>query len=74
MGESIQKTLQQFIIDGRFAIYGNHKQQGLDRTYNEIASLIGIVPETQKVKILQDLSNLYTKNIVSVGAQRNISL
>lgn len=63
--QPVKETLEQFIIDGRYATYGAVVNAQFDQIYTAIASMIGITPGNKKFKTLQDLSNIYAKNIVS---------
>ncbi len=63
--EPVKAVLEQFITDGRFAIYGDKVSSDFDTTYLDIASMIGITPTSKRSKRFQDLSNIYAKNIVS---------
>ncbi len=65
--EPVRAVLEQFITDGRFAIYGDKVSADFDSTYLDIASMIGITPTSKRSKRFQDLSNIYAKNIVSGG-------
>ena len=47
-GNSVQSTLETFLTDARFAIFGNVRNNQFDAIYTETASILGITPETGK--------------------------
>ncbi len=63
-GNSVQKMLEAFLTDARFAIYGNVNNTKFDAIYTETANILGIVPVSGKGKFFQYLSNIYSRNIV----------
>ena len=63
-GNSVQKMLEEFLTDARFAIYGNVNNTKFDAIYTETANILGIVPGTGKGKFFQYLSDIYSRNIV----------
>ena len=63
-GNSVQKLLEGFLTDARFAIYGNVSNSQFDAIYSETANILGIVPGTGKGKFFQYLSDIYSRNIV----------
>lgn len=60
-----KKTIEQFLLDGRFALYGNGNGIGSDyaNTYEKIAQMIGIEPTAGKSKLLQNLADIYSGNL-----------
>lgn len=68
---SAKKLLEQFLIDGRFALFATEwinltQYQAL---YNEAANILWIVPTTGKWKLFQSLSNVFSKNLISEKAK-----
>ena len=63
-GNSVQSTLESFLTDARFAIFGNVRNNQFDAIYTETASILGITPETGKWKFFQYLSDIYSRNII----------
>lgn len=64
-GNSVQMTLEAFLTDARFAIFGNVANSQFDTIYAETASILGITPDTGKGKFFQYLSDIYSRNIIS---------
>ena len=60
-----KKTIEQFLLDGRFALYGNISEvgKGYQENYEKIAQLIGITPSSGKSKLLQNLADIYSWNL-----------
>ncbi len=60
-----KKTIEQFLLDGRFALYGNISDvgKGYQENYEDIAKMIGITPTTGKSKLLQNLADIYSWNL-----------
>ncbi len=55
--------VEQFLLDGRFALYGwvaNSRYQGI---YESIAKMIGIEPTSGKSYLLQSLADIYSRNL-----------
>lgn len=63
-GNSVQKMLEGFLTDARFAIYGNVSNSQFDSIYTETANILGIIPGTGKGKFFQYLSDIYSRNVV----------
>jgi hypothetical protein len=59
-----KKTIEQFLLDGRFALYGNTTGMGqwYQETYMEIARIIGIEPAEGK-SLFQNLADIYSGNL-----------
>ena len=70
--QSTAKTLvEQFLLDGRFALYAGVSNSKYQYTYESIAKIIGIEPTSAKSQLLQNLANIYSKNLFT---QKNTSL
>ncbi|MBC7503980.1 hypothetical protein H7169_03335 [Candidatus Gracilibacteria bacterium] len=63
-GNSVQSTLESFLTDARFAIFGNVRNTQFNAIYTETASILGITPESGKGKFFQYLSDIYSRNII----------
>ena len=59
-----KKTIEQFLLDGRFALYGNTTGIGqwYQETYMDIARIIGIEPAEWK-SLFQNLADIYSGNL-----------
>lgn len=59
---SAKKTIEKFLLDGRFALYGNISDidDGYQETYENIAKMIGIEKTGGKSKLLQNLADIYS--------------
>ena len=44
-GNSVQMTLEKFLTDARFAIFGNVQNKNFENIYKEAASILKISPE-----------------------------
>lgn len=64
-GNSVQLTLESFLTDARFAIFGNVANAQFNTIYLETASILGITPDSGKWKFFQYLSDIYSRNIIS---------
>ncbi len=62
---SAKKTIEKFLLDGRFALYGNISDidDGYQETYENIAKLIGIEKTGWKSKLFQNLADIYSGNL-----------
>ena len=60
-----KKTIEQFLLDGRFALYGNISEvgKGYQENYEKIAQMIGITPSSGKSRLLQNLADIYSGNL-----------
>ncbi len=60
-----KKTIEQFLLDGRFALYGDLNNIGLwyQENYEAIARIIGITPTSGKSRLLQNLADIYSGNL-----------
>jgi hypothetical protein len=72
-GNSIQMTLEAFLTDARFAIFGNIANNQFDSIYAETANILGITPDTGKGKFFQYLSDIYSRNIISQRRDQTFS-
>ena len=62
-GPSAKKTIEQFLLDGRFALYGGATNTQYQEIYESIAKMIGIQTDSANSKLLQNLSNIYSQNL-----------
>ncbi len=60
---SAKKTIEQFLLDGRFALYGGATNTQYQEIYESIAKMIGIQIDWGNSKLLQNLSNIYSQNL-----------
>ncbi len=65
IGNDVDKLFQEFLTDGRFAMFSQSTDQKFISIYNEIAKIIWIAPTTQKYQLFQKLSDIYSRNLVS---------
>lgn len=68
---SAKKLVEQFLIDGRFALFTNEWENlaQYQALYTEAASILGIVPETGKWRLFQSLANIFSKNLITTNVQ-----
>ncbi len=59
----VEKTLEEFLTDARFASFWKSNNAHFQEIYNEIASILGIAPASGKWELLQQLSNIYSLNL-----------
>lgn len=60
---SVEKTLEDFLTDARFASFWTANNAHFQEIYNEIAQNLNIAPTNAKTKLLQRLSNIYSLNL-----------
>jgi len=65
IGNDVDKLFQEFLTDGRFAMFSQITDQKFVSIYNEVAKIIGIAPNTQKYQLFQKLSDIYSRNLVN---------
>ncbi len=65
IGNDVEKLFQEFLTDGRFAMFSQLTDQKFVSMYNEVAKIIGIAPNTQKYQLFQKLSDIYSRNLVN---------
>ncbi len=61
---NVQDVIEQFLIDGRFAIFLDARNGQYQAIYNQVANILGIAPTTGKGKFFQSLSNIFSKNLL----------
>lgn len=65
LDNTARKMIEQFLIDGRFALYNTDSVEShYQKLYEEAASILGINPTTGKEKMFQVLSNIFSKNLL----------
>lgn len=58
------KTLiEEFLLDGRYALYAGDADKKLQDAYEEIATLIGVQKPDAESRMYQNLSNIYSRNL-----------
>jgi hypothetical protein len=62
-----RETLEQFLVDGRFALFSGEVNSNFSEIYHIIADIIEITPKDTKMKMFQKLSDIYSKNIISTN-------
>lgn len=63
-GNSVQKKLEDFLTNSRFATFGTlTNTQQFEAMYTQVAAILGITPVAGKWKFFQTLSDIYSKNI-----------
>jgi hypothetical protein len=65
IGNSVEKTFQQFLTDGRFALFGTSVSANYEKIYKDVALIVGIAPSTGKARLFQKLSDIYSHNLVT---------
>lgn len=66
VGNAIQVRLEKFLTDGRFALFGGLKiNPQFSDVYQIISDEVGKTPVTPHAKLLQRLSDIYSKNLVA---------
>lgn len=66
--------LQQFLIDGRFALFLDRRNTKLQDVYNEVAKLVDITPTTGKAKLFQSLSNIFSRNLLQETTKQVVQI
>jgi hypothetical protein len=66
VGNDVQMRLERFLTDGRFALFGGTRinSQFAD-IYQVISETVGKAPVTAHAKLLQKLSDIYSRNLVA---------
>jgi hypothetical protein len=66
VGNDVQLRLERFLTDGRFALFGGTRvnSQFAD-IYQVISETVGKAPVTAHAKLLQKLSDIYSRNLVA---------
>lgn len=65
IGNSVNQTFEEFLTDGRFALFSTTVSPKYEKIYQEVASIVGIAPSTGKAKLFQKLSDIYSHNLVT---------
>ena len=66
-----RSIVEQFLLDGRFALYGGIVNSRYQETYESIAQIIGIQPTSGKARLLQTLSDIYSRNLFTQKRSTN---
>lgn len=61
----MNKTFEEFLTDGRFALFASTVSAKYEKIYSEVASIVGIIPSGGKAKLFQKLSDIYSHNLVT---------
>lgn len=63
---SVESRLEKFLTDGRFALFGGKKiNPQFPDIYQAVSEEVGKAPVTPHAKLLQRLSDIYSKNLVA---------
>lgn len=65
-------TIEQFLLDGRFVLYSGWANSHYQDIYEAIASMIGIHVSDGKMKLLQNLSDIYSRNLFTQKNSKNL--
>lgn len=68
--DRVQKMIEQFLIDGRYALFLDRKNSQIQEVYNEVAQMVGITPTTGKGRLFQSLSSLFSKNLLQATTKQ----
>lgn len=63
--------VEQFLLDGRFAVYWGIANSKYQQNYEEIAELIGIKAGTGQSRLLQSLADIYSRNLFTQKRTEN---
>lgn len=66
-----KSIVEQFLLDGRFALYGGIANSNYQETYESIAQIIGIQKTSGQSKLLQSLSDIYSRNLFTQKRSAN---
>lgn len=64
-------VVEQFLLDGRFALYGGLANSRYQWIYESIAKMIGIEPTSGKSRLLQSLADIYSRNLFTQKRNSN---
>lgn len=65
-GNTVQLRLEKFLTDGRFALFGwTRVNPQFSELYWAVSEIVGKAPVTPHAKLLQRLSDIYSKNLVT---------
>ncbi len=64
-------VVEQFLLDGRFALYGWVANSRYQEIYESIAKMIGIEPTSWKSRLLQSLADIYSRNLFTQKRTNN---
>lgn len=62
---SVEARLEKFLTDGRFALFAWTKNTQFAQIYQAASEAVGKAPVTPHAKLLQKLSDIYSKNLVT---------
>jgi hypothetical protein len=66
VGNDIQLRLERFLTDGRFALFGGTRVNAqFADIYQVVSETVGKAPLTAHAKLLQKLSDIYSRNLVA---------
>ena len=60
---SAKSLVEQFLLDGRFALYGGTANSKYQQTYEQIAKMIGIERSDAQSQLFQSLADIYSRNL-----------
>ncbi len=68
---SAKSLVEQFLLDGRFALYWGVANSKYQETYESIAEIIWIRQTSDKYKLFQTLSDIYSRNLFTQKRSAN---
>ncbi len=66
--DEVNTEIEDFLINGRFALYLDVQNTQYQFLYNEAASIVGIAPTTGRGRLFQALSNIFSRNLLQDNA------
>ncbi|PID84575.1 hypothetical protein CSB09_00210 [Candidatus Gracilibacteria bacterium] len=60
----IPKIMEQFLIDGRFALFQKKNNLQFKAIYNTVAGIVGVAPTSRKTKLFEALSSIFSENLI----------
>ncbi len=67
-----KQTIEQFLLDGRFAVFGGVAGPKYQDIYDAIAQMIGVEATTGKSRLLQNLADIYSRNLFTQKKTSNL--